>query len=148
MRAMPDFIPRPAISRAAAGLFAALLLSGPALAEARLDPMLALAGRPAGSNPLDPMTALRARAEAGDAAEGNAEFGGLPDGEGVEETYYQCVACHSTEIIKQQRVTGERWDYLWDWMVETQGMADTDAETKATILAYLKQNFSSEVAAQ
>ena len=118
--------------------------AGPALAETRLDPMASLAGRPAGSDPLDPMTALRAWSDTGAAAEGNPEFGGLPDGEGVEETYYQCVACHSTEIIKQQRVTDQRWDELWIWMVEDQGMFEPDDETKQIILTYLKTHLSSE----
>ena len=124
---------------------AALTLgSGLAAAETRLDPMAALTGRPAGSDPLDPMSAVRARADASEAAEGNEEFGGLPDGEGVEETYYQCVACHSTEIIKQQRLTDQRWDELWIWMVEDQGMFEPDEETKEIILTYLKTNLSSQ----
>ncbi|WP_199261105.1 cytochrome C-552 [Paracoccus binzhouensis] len=128
----------------AAALAVLLLGAGLVAAEARLDPMGALAGRPAGSNPLDPMTAIRAKADAGAARARNEEFGGLPDGEGAEETYYQCVACHSTEIIKQQRVTDHRWDELWTWMVEAQGMVEPEPETKALILTYLKTNFSSE----
>lgn len=107
------------------------------------DPMQMLRGRPAGSNAMDPMTALTARVQTEGKAAGNAEFGGLPDGPGAEETYYQCVACHSTEIIKQQRVTDQRWDELWIWMQESQGMVAPDDETKTAILGYLKQNFSS-----
>ena len=74
----------------------------------------------------------------------NPELGDLPDGPGAEETYFQCVACHSTAIIRQQRVTDARWDYLWNWMVEAQGMVEPDDETKDVILGYLKQHFSSE----
>lgn len=74
----------------------------------------------------------------------NPELGDLPNGPGAEETYYQCVACHSTSIIRQQRVTDARWNYLWDWMVEAQGMVEPDDETKGVILGYLKQHFSSE----
>ena len=74
----------------------------------------------------------------------NPEFEDLPDTAGVEETYYQCVACHSTAIIKQQRISDARWEYLWDWMVDDQGMPETDAATKETILTYLKTHFSSE----
>ncbi|TRW97357.1 cytochrome C-552 [Paracoccus sp. M683] len=118
--------------------------TGPAIAQDRLDPMTALAGRPAGSNPLDPMTAIRASKDAADTAEGNPEFGGLPDGAGAEETFYQCTACHSTEIIKQQRITDLRWDELWSWMVEEQGMFEPDDETRQIILTYLKTNLSSE----
>ena len=98
----------------------------------------------------DPMAA--AQPQGGAAAEPaalaqaapNPELGDLPDGPGAEETYYQCTACHSTAIIRQQRVTDARWDYLWQWMVDAQGMVEPDAETKDVILAYLKQQFSSE----
>ncbi len=133
------------VSTAILGISALLLGAGLAFAEANLDPMETLRARPAGSNPLDPMTALSASASSAKEAEaGNADFEGLPDGPGAEETYYQCVACHSTEIIKQQRVTDLRWDELWDWMAKSQGMVEPDEETKAVILAYLKQHFSSE----
>jgi len=74
----------------------------------------------------------------------NPEFDDLPDTPGVEETFYLCTACHSTAIIKQQQVTDAQWDYLWTWMIETQGMPEVDEETRAIILAYLKQHFSSE----
>ena len=84
----------------------------------------------------------------GSTAEGqarlNSEFENLPDTPGVEETYYQCAACHSTAIIKQQSLSDARWDYLWGWMIEEQGMPETDEKTKATILAYLKTHFSSK----
>lgn len=72
------------------------------------------------------------------------ELGNLPVGPGAEDTYYQCVACHSTAIIRQQRLTDERWDYLWTWMIEEQGMYEPDEETMDLILAYLKTHFSSE----
>jgi hypothetical protein len=74
----------------------------------------------------------------------NPELGNLPDTPGAEETFYLCSACHSVAIIKQQRISDARWDYLWNWMIETQGMPEQDAETKATILSYLKRHFSSE----
>lgn len=131
------------VTKVAAGLVVLLLGAGLAAAE-RLDPMRVLAGRPAGSDPLDPMTALRARDDTAGAQAGNAELGGLPDGEGAEETYYQCIACHSTEIVKQQRITDHRWDELWSWMVADQGMVEPEPETKALILTYLKTHFSSE----
>ena len=122
----------------------AVLVLGVGQVFANLDPMAVLKGRAAGSNALDPMTALTATSEASAGAAGNEEFGGLPDGAGAEETFYQCTACHSTEIIKQQRVTDHRWDEVWTWMVDTQGMVEPDAETKTMILAYLKEHFSPE----
>lgn len=128
----------------ASALAVLIIGAGLALSAPEPDPMKALTGRPAGANPLDPMTALMARPEGPEAGEANAELGGLPDGPGAEDTYYQCVACHSVEIIKQQRVTDHRWDELWKWMVEKQGMVEPDEETKKVILSYLKKNFSSE----
>lgn len=140
---MGGFMPR-ILFKATVGLTALVLSAGLAIAAPTPDPMQALQGRPAALTPMDPMSALRApaKAEAGQPA-GNAEFGGLPDGPGVEETYFQCVACHSTEIIKQQRLTDGRWDELWHWMTDSQGMVDPDPETKAIILTYLKTHFSS-----
>src|SRR3546814_12561898 len=72
----------------------------------------------------------------------NPEYGNLPDTPGVEDTFYLCSACHSLAIIKQQRVPPRRWDYLWNWMIEKQGMPEQDVETKQAILTYLKRHFS------
>ena len=137
---MPRIVSKAILSLTVLALGASLAWAAPTL-----DPMQSLRGRPAGSNPLDPMTALSSSATAAEeAAAGNADFDGLPDGPGAEETYYQCVACHSTEIIKQQRVTDLRWDELWTWMAQSQGMVEPDPETKEIILTYLKTHFSSE----
>ncbi|WGH78578.1 cytochrome C-552 [Jannaschia ovalis] len=111
--------------------------SGPAAPQGDYDPMAAARGSPAlpGAAPLAGQTS---------AQEGDPEFGNLPPGPGMEDTYYQCVACHSTAIIRQQHLTDARWDYLWTWMVEEQGMQETEPEVKDAILAYLKTHFSSE----
>lgn len=112
---------------------------GAAPAAAIPDPMAA-AGQPylpAGSETPDDTATLAQGAP-------NPDLGNLPDGPGAEETFYQCVACHSTALIRQQRVTDERWDYLWHWMIEAQGMTPPDDETKGVILGYLKTHFSSE----
>ena len=157
-----------------AALAAAVLLAVPATAQQMADPMASLSEAPAydalhppGSvpaekaaapeaeaapAPYDPMAAAAQPQTSGEDAtvtakadgEPNPELGGLPDGPGAEETYYQCTACHSTAIIKQQRVTDARWDYLWPWMVEEQGMIEPDPETKDIILAYLKEHFSAD----
>ncbi|PVA11053.1 cytochrome C-552 [Pelagivirga sediminicola] len=106
------------------------------VAQEAYDPM-----RPAG-NPLSPGASVQTP----DAPEVelDPELGNLPVGPGAEDTYYQCVACHSTAIIRQQRLSDERWDYLWTWMIEDQGMYEPDDETKDVILNYLKTHFSSE----
>lgn len=123
------FLPKNLGLLAGAGL---MLFASYATAQSTYDPMRA--GR--GGQPL-----LQQDEEA---VATNPEFEDLPDTEGVEETYYQCVACHSMAIIKQQSVSDARWDYLWHWMVEDQGMVEPDEETKELILTYLKRHFSSE----
>lgn len=118
-------------SRRLAAALAMALLVAPAAAQQGYDPMAAARGAPAlpGAAP---------------APAGNPDLGNLPDGPGAEDTYYQCVACHSTAIIRQQRLTDARWDYLWDWMVEKQGMTPAEPEVREAILTYLKTHFSSE----
>lgn len=74
----------------------------------------------------------------------NPDYENLPDTPGVEETFYLCTACHSAAIIKQQSISDARWDYLWGWMIEKQGMPEVDEETRGIILDYLKTHFSSE----
>ncbi len=110
----------------------------PALLLCLAVPALSLA---AGYDPLKP----RGPAETDSPAVPlNPEFDNLPDTPGVEETFYLCTACHSAAIIKQQRISDARWDYLWGWMIEKQGMPEVDEETKAIILDYVKTHFSSE----
>lgn len=106
------------------------------IAQEAYDPMRAVA------NPLVPETP--AQAATAPLVEPDPELGNLPVGPGAEDTYYQCVACHSTAIIRQQSLTDERWDYLWTWMVDDQGMYEPEEETKDLILTYLKTHFSSE----
>lgn len=116
------------------GLAFAIVLFGATCANAQqaYDPMSAARGMQPSVQEKTETTAV------------NPDFENLPDTAGMEDTYYQCVACHSTAIIKQQHLTDARWDYLWGWMVKEQGMPETDAETKEVILTYLKKHFSSE----
>ncbi|WP_198731875.1 cytochrome C-552 [Paracoccus tegillarcae] len=93
-------------------------------------------------NPLAPATA-NPMVDA-PVVEPDPELGNLPAGPGAEDTFYQCTACHSTAIIRQQSLTDARWDYLWDWMIEDQNMFEPDDETKDIVLTYLKTHFSSE----
>lgn len=79
-----------------------------------------------------------------DRPQGNPDLGDLPDAPGAEDTFYLCSACHSIALVKQQRLTDERWNYVWDWMIAEQGMPEQDEATRETILTYLKTYFSSE----
>ena len=128
--------------RTAAPLAAVILAfaAGGAGAQQGYDPMAAARGSPA----LPGVGALVTPPARSPAAAGDPELGFLPAGPGAEDTYYQCIGCHSTAIIRQQRLTDERWNYVWNWMIEQQGMLEPDPETSETILTYLKTHFSSE----
>jgi hypothetical protein len=77
----------------------------------------------------------------GSPASAAEEFEGLPPGEARETVYYNCVACHSMMIIKQQRFTRRVWDEVLDWMVSQHGMPEPDPAERREILDYLVSHF-------
>jgi len=72
----------------------------------------------------------------------NDENWGLPRSAGVDSVATWCSACHTLQIVMQQRQSRDGWDYLLHWMVDKQGMAEPPAETRAEILDYLSREFS------
>lgn len=70
------------------------------------------------------------------------EFGVLFDAPGVEATYYACTACHSEMIVAQQGLTREKWDELFEWMVEEQGMSEIEEPDRTEILDYLEAHYN------
>ena len=69
------------------------------------------------------------------------DYWGLPRSEGVETVAGLCGACHSLAIVMQQRQTEEGWKYLFDWMIEKQGMAPIDGPTRDEVITYLSREF-------
>lgn len=65
------------------------------------------------------------------------EFAPLPPGEGAEETFYNCGACHSLRTVTNGGYSRRVWDELLDWMVEEQGMHVLDPAEREIILDYL-----------
>jgi hypothetical protein len=65
----------------------------------------------------------------------------LPAGEGQEEVFYACTACHSTAIIRRSRFSRERWDELMTWMTEVHGMNELEGEERTLIVGYLAQHY-------
>ena len=61
--------------------------------------------------------------------------------EGVETVAAYCSACHTLQIVMQQRQTRDGWDYLLTWMAEKQGMAEPPPDMRAEILDYLSREF-------
>ncbi|MEQ1932068.1 MAG: hypothetical protein ABL957_16260 [Parvularculaceae bacterium] len=68
-------------------------------------------------------------------------YGGLPQTDGYELVAARCAACHSLNVVMQQRLPQERWDYLLTWMSESKGMPALVAEDRRTVLDYLVRNF-------
>lgn len=66
----------------------------------------------------------------------------LPLGEGREEVFYLCTACHSVRTVVQQRLSRNRWDQILDYMVSDQGMPELEDEERKLILEYLATNVS------
>jgi hypothetical protein len=71
-------------------------------------------------------------------------YGGLPPGEGRQEVFAWCTACHSARIIIQQGLTRDDWDELLVWMAQEQGMQEPGPEMRKKILDYLSQQFPPE----
>lgn|GEM_PF-2372925 len=65
------------------------------------------------------------------------EWLGLPEGNGREEVFYSCQACHSLMTVTQQGLNRESWKETLVWMIEEQGMAEPDEEEWGPILDYL-----------
>ena len=67
---------------------------------------------------------------------GQEDFGGLPEG-----CDWSSDVCSSDLNQNLQRW---RWDQLLTWMVEEQGMAEMEDETRAIILDYLVAHYGVE----
>jgi mono/diheme cytochrome c family protein len=63
----------------------------------------------------------------------------LPDGSGKSIADGACVACHSADIIRQQRLTEKQWQATVTKM--TGWGAPVDEKEKDALIAYLVQNF-------
>jgi hypothetical protein len=62
---------------------------------------------------------------------------GLPPGDGREEVFYQCQACHSLKTVQQQGLSKDSWEETLEWMIEEQGMAELEPDELKLILDYL-----------
>ena len=78
------------------------------------------------------------------AADAENDWGGLPEGAGQEEVFYQCGSCHSLMLVKQQGLSRDRWEDTLVWMIEEQGMSRPTEKNWALILDYLSTHFGSE----
>lgn len=94
----------------------------------------------AGFDARDPALDLAAaddapRFDAGD------DYFGLPRSEGHELVSGMCGACHSLQLVMQQRGDEQRWDGLITQMVRQHAMAAPEPEDRALIARYLARHF-------
>ena len=65
------------------------------------------------------------------------EYDGLPPGEGRDEVFGLCGACHSMKLVTQQGLSRATWEEVLELMVEEQEMAELEPEDEVLVLDYL-----------
>ena len=68
---------------------------------------------------------------------------GLKDDEGLMTVVTHCTACHSAQLVIQNRMNKERWNATIRWMQETQNLWDL-GENQEIIVNYLVKNYPPE----
>ena len=69
------------------------------------------------------------------------DLGILVAGEGAEETYAYCTACHSERIVAQQGLARSDWEELLEQMIEENGMNPIEEPDLDRVLAYLTAHY-------
>jgi len=70
------------------------------------------------------------------------KFGTLPEGKGKAVVESRCYACHSSDILLQQRLTQKQWTATVEKM--TRWGAGVTEEEKPVIIEYLAKHFGLE----
>ena len=65
---------------------------------------------------------------------------GLKDDEGLMTVVTHCTACHSAQLVIQNRMNAERWNATIRWMQETQNLWDL-GDNQEVIVNYLVRNY-------
>lgn len=66
---------------------------------------------------------------------------GLRDDENLPVVIAQCTACHSAQLITQNRATKEGWKNMIKWMQETQGLGNL-GKSEPQIINYLAKYYT------
>lgn len=61
----------------------------------------------------------------------------LPPGNGRDEAFYWCSACHSFNLVSRQGMSRLLWDDTLTLMVEKHGMVEPTVDERALLLDYL-----------
>ena len=73
------------------------------------------------------------------------EWQGLPEGEGRDDVYFNCIACHSTAIVQQQRMSETVWQRTLTTMVDEMGMPALTEDEHQRVIDYLVEHFGQDV---
>lgn len=65
----------------------------------------------------------------------------LPEGPGRDETFYNCIACHSFQVVVRQGMSRAMWDDTLTLMVERHGMWEMDETDRQLVLDYLSEEY-------
>ena len=68
---------------------------------------------------------------------------GLIVDEGIEIVNATCAACHSIDLVTQNRADSKGWKDIIVWMQETQGLWDL-GPNESIIISYLAKNYAPE----
>ncbi len=65
----------------------------------------------------------------------------FPEGEGRDDAFYTCGACHAFKLVARQGFSRERWEETIDLMINTHGMAKLEPKDRKVIVDYLSAAF-------
>jgi hypothetical protein len=65
----------------------------------------------------------------------------MPEGPGRDEAFYNCIACHSFQVVVRQGMSRPMWEDTLTLMVERHGMPELDEADHTLILDYLSEHF-------
>lgn len=80
---------------------------------------------------------LTAAVTGGEVDDDDDDYGGLPPGEGRDEVFGLCGACHSMKLVTQQGLSRSTWEEVLVLMVEEHEMAELEPEDEIPVLNYL-----------
>ncbi|MEM9301410.1 MAG: hypothetical protein AAGE01_04825 [Pseudomonadota bacterium] len=66
---------------------------------------------------------------------------GLAEDDGVTDVRNHCVACHSPQLIIQNRGSANRWRELIRWMQAEHGLWPLRPQVETAIVTYLARNY-------
>jgi hypothetical protein len=65
----------------------------------------------------------------------------FPSGQGRDDTFYACTACHGFKLVAQQGMNRRQWEESLQWMTEKHGMPALPEKEQKIVLDYLEATF-------